>query len=248
MKNLLAQAVKITLPVFFGYMAIGIAFGIVTVNAGYSWWVALLMGLLMYTGAGQYFAIGLFSGGASLIEILIVEFLLSIRHTFYGFALISKYKNLGKLKPYLIFSITDETFAIVQSIPDVKNVNKGILFTLISALDQFYWCLGSVIGALAYGVLVHYNLSQYLSGVDFSLTALFIVLLIEQIKNTKDYFTVGISLLVTSIIIAFYKNGFIHSSNIIWCSICVSLGILLALKGSSFYKNQKTAENREELN
>ena len=90
-----AHALKITAPVFFGYIAIGIGFGMLLANAGYPWWLAVLSGVVMYTGSGQYFIVGQLASGASFAEIILVQFLLSIRHVFYGLSLISKYKNAG---------------------------------------------------------------------------------------------------------------------------------------------------------
>ena len=92
-KSLFLHCLKITSPVFFGYITIGIGFGILFVDAGYPWWLTPVSSLFMFTGAGQYFAVALFAGGATLGEIFLVEFLLSIRHIFYGLSLIERYKN-----------------------------------------------------------------------------------------------------------------------------------------------------------
>lgn len=241
--NTFSLALKLTLPIFFGYVAIGIPFGLMLVNAGYPWWISLVMGTFMYTGAGQYFAIGLFAGGASLAVIVLAQFLLSIRHFFYALALVEKYKGTGFYKPYLIHSITDETFAVISNINVPKNVNKSKLYFLISILDQFYWLLGSVIGALSYKLLEKYNLSQYLQGVDFALTALFIVILIEQIKSTKDFLSPAVGILCAIAVVIFYKLGFLSSSNILWIAILFGLVVLLLLRGPKFFKESKEARN-----
>lgn len=238
-----AQALKITSPVFFGYIAIGVGFGMLLANAGYPWWLAGVSCLVMYTGSGQYFIVGQLASGASFGEIILVQFLLSIRHIFYGLSLISKYKNAGLKKPYLIFAITDETFALVQGIEVPPRVNKISFYAVVSALDQCYWCLGSLIGAVAYTVMDRYGLGKFLTGVDFALTSLFIVLLIEQLKSSKDCVPALTGGAAAAVSVALYKAGVFGSSNIIWVSICAALGAMLLVRGPSFFAREKILFN-----
>lgn len=240
------QALKITAPIFFGYIAIGIPFGLMIVQAGYPWWMSLLMSLTMYTGSGQYFAVGLLASGAGLSVMIVVQLLIGIRHVFYGLSLIGKYKNMGIYKPYLVFAITDETFALVSGLELPDNVNKGAMYFAISLLDQSYWVLGSVIGAVAFSVLEKYNLAQYLNGVDFALTALFVVLTIEQIKQNHDFVPAVIGILTTAVTVVLYKTGVFAASNIIWVAICFGMGVMLLLRGPSFFKNYRINKNEGE--
>ena len=227
-----AHALKITAPVFFGYIAIGIGFGMLLANAGYPWWLAVLSGVVMYTGSGQYFIVGQLASGASFAEIILVQF-----------SLISKYKNAGGKKPYLIFAITDETFALVQGIEVPPRVNKISFYAVVSALDQSYWCLGSLIGAVAYTVMNRYGLGKFLTGVDFALTSLFIVLLIEQLKSSKDCVPALAGGLAAVFSVVLYKTGVFGSSNIIWFSICAALGVMLLARGPSFFAKEKILSN-----
>ena len=243
--SLFRKVLKLTTPIFFGYMAIGIPFGLMIVNAGYPWWIAPLMCLTLYTGSGQYFAVGLFASGAGLFEIILVQFLLSIRHFFYGLSLIGKYKGTGKIKAYLIHAITDETFALVSSVEVPENVSKEKFYTMISVLDQSYWTLGSTIGAVACNILQKYKLSSYLEGIDFALTALFVVLLIEQIKKTKDFLPPLIGGLASAVTVILFKLGIFDSSNIIWTSICFGLGTMLLVKGPSYFKKNSSQTQEE---
>ena len=112
-KETFFKILKLTMPVFFGYIAIGIPFGIMLVKAGYPWWLAPVMSLTMYAGAGQFIAVGLFAKGVSLSEIAIAELMVNIRHIVYGLSLIKKFKDTGKWKPYLVFALTDETYALL---------------------------------------------------------------------------------------------------------------------------------------
>lgn len=232
-------ALKISFPVFLGYMAIGIGFGILFSNAGYPWWLALVCSIFMYAGSGQYFAVALFSSGASLSEIFIVEFLLGIRHIFYGLSMISKYRGAGKYKPYLIFAITDETFALLQGVTVPKTVEKYSLYFLVSLFDHIYWCIGTVIGAAGYAILERYNLSGCLAGVDFALTSLFIVMLIEQLKVSKDFLPAIFGGFFGILAVVLFKGGVFGSSNIIWTAICASLGAMFFVRGSQFFKAEE---------
>lgn len=203
-KGFLLQAFKITIPVFFGYLAIGIPFGLMLVSAGYNWWLAPIMSLLMYAGAGQYMAVALFSSGASLSVTAITMLLLNIRHIVYGLSLISPFKETGKWKPYLVFALTDETYALMTSCSLPKGVSSGTFYGTIALLNHSYWILGSVIGAVA-GTLIPFSFE----GVDFALTSLFAVLLIDQVKKSKDFVPPIIGIIVTVLAILFVPSDYI---------------------------------------
>lgn len=243
---MLGKALKLTTPVFFGYLAIGIGFGFLFSDAGYPWWLCLASSLLMYTGSGQYFIVAQLAAHASIAEILLAQALLGIRHAFYSLALISKYKDAGLKKPYLIFAITDETFALVQSAAPPPRADRTAFYTLVSALDQSYWCLGSLVGALAYAVMARYNLSRYLEGVDFALTSLFIVILIEQLRATRDVMPAAVGGAAALLCVVLYRCGVFPSSNIIWLSICAGLAVLLLIRGPAFFKDAAVLDKREE--
>jgi 4-azaleucine resistance transporter AzlC len=141
-KYIFKQAFKISTPILFGYLAIGIPFGINIVAAGYPWWMSVLMSVFMYAGAGQYIAVGLFAAGVPLPQILITELFVNIRHIVYGLSLITKFKQVGKWKPYLVFSLTDETYALLTSTEVPPRADPGFFYGMIALLDQCYWILG----------------------------------------------------------------------------------------------------------
>ena len=181
----LKVALRTTIPVFLGYISCGIAFGLVTVNAGYPWWLAPAMGILLYAGAGQFLAIPLFATGAPVFAILATELLLNIRHIVYGLPLINQFNGYRRTKPYLIYALTDETFSLLTTTEVPAGVGAEDYYFMVSFLDQFYWVGGSLIGGLA-GAMIPFDMT----GVDFALTALFAVLTIDQIqkfvKERKD--------------------------------------------------------------
>ena len=191
-KSYVLQVLKITSPVFFGYIAIGIPFGLMLVNANYPWWLAPIMSVLMYAGAGQYMAIALFSSGATFPVIAVTMLLLNIRHIVYGLSLITPFKDTGKWKPYLIFALTDETYALMTSCAIPHGLEAGKFYGTIALLDHLYWIAGCLVGAVA-GTLIPFSFE----GVDFALTALFAVLLIDQIKKSKDFVPPAIGIAAT---------------------------------------------------
>jgi len=213
-------AFKTTIPVLFGYLAIGIAFGLLLKNAGYSWVVALVMSVFIYAGAAQYLAVNFFANNASFTEVATITFLVNFRHMLYGISLFNKFNLTGWLKPYMIFSLTDETYALLTSVKDPVEVNKSKFYFYIALFNHSYWILGSLIGGIA-GNLITINTQ----GLDFALTALFLVLLIEQFKSykTRIPFLIGACCAVASIII-------IGRANMLILSVISSIFIMLALE------------------
>jgi 4-azaleucine resistance transporter AzlC len=175
-------ALRYSVPVLLGYMAIGIAFGLMLVDAGYPWWLSLVMSLVMYAGAGQYIGVGLFAAGAGLGEAVLVQLVVNARHMAYGLSMLKRINAAGIFKYYLIFGLTDETFALLSSQPEdwFSPEDRGRFMFYVTALDQAYWVIGSAAGAAA-GTLIPFNIE----GIGFSLTALFVVLMIEQILRVK---------------------------------------------------------------
>jgi 4-azaleucine resistance transporter AzlC len=185
--KLFFSAFKYSIPVLLGYLAIGTAFGLMMAEAGYSWALALLMSVVMYAGAGQYIAVGLFAAGAGLAEAAAVQFVVNVRHIAYGITMLKKFEGVGAYKPYLIFALTDETFALLSSLGPLDDGRygkdrreRGLFMLYVSALNHLYWITGALAGAFA-GALLPFDFE----GVSFALTALFIVLMIEQIMRVK---------------------------------------------------------------
>lgn len=174
----LKVAARTTIPVFLGYISCGIAFGLITINAGYPWWLAPAMGILIFAGAGQFLAVPLFAAGTPVPAILATELLLNIRHIVYGLPLINQFNSCRRTKPYLIYALTDETFSLLTTTEVPAGVKEEDYYFAVSILDQSYWVGGSLIGGLA-GAMIPFDMT----GVDFALTALFAVLSIDQIQK-----------------------------------------------------------------
>lgn len=182
-KDLFTTAFKTTIPVLLGYIPLGMAFGFLLDGAGYHWIYAFIMSLFVYAGSGQFLAVALLSAGAGLTEFAIATLLLNFRHAFYGLSLLEKFSGIGKVKPYLIFALTDETYALLTTTDVPQGSSKSKFYFYIAALDHSYWIAGSVLGAVLGSVL-----DLNLEGMSFVLTALFVVLTIEQYFSSEARF------------------------------------------------------------
>ena len=183
MRNTLKSAFIATIPVLTGYVVLGFGFGIILNSAGYGIFLAFAMSLLIYAGSMQYVAVGLLTGGASVITAALTTLMVNARHLFYGISMLSKYKHTGKRKPYLIFALTDETYSLVcNDNPAVAPEQQANYYFFVSLLDHTYWIIGSVAGAVA-GTLIKFNSE----GIDFALTALFLTVFLEQWLTAKKH-------------------------------------------------------------
>lgn len=224
-KKCAAAAFKTSLPVLFGYITLGIAYGILLTGSDYPWWLATLSGIIVFTGAGQMLAVGLFAAGTPLTAIIISELLISVRHIVYGLTMITKFKNSGKWKPYLVYGLTDETYSLLTTAEPPSEEDRFGFYGLITLFNQSYWVIGSTIGGLL-GSIIPFNLT----GVDFALTALFVVLTIEQIEKTKDFIPPLVGIITTVGAIALCKFNLIKAENILMIAICAGIAAILLIK------------------
>lgn len=180
--NAFRAAFPFTIPVLTGYLFIGIAFGVMYQEKGYNFLWAILMGLIVYAGSGQYLAVNFFVPGVNLFQVIFLEFMVNVRHIFYGLSLLERFQNMGKKKLYMIFSLTDETYSLffITKIP--KDVDEDKFLFAVSMLNQIYWITGSAIGAIA-GSFLPFDTT----GIDFAMTALFVVIFVEQWLTAKSH-------------------------------------------------------------
>ena len=177
----LRRAFLASVSVMAGYLVLGTAYGILLADKGYSLVWGLAQSLLIFAGSMQFVGINLLAGGASLVSAAVMTLLVNARHLFYGFTMLEKYRNTGKMKPYLIFGLTDETFALVVN-DAPAGVDRNLYFFLVTLFDQCWWVTGTLIGCLA-GSAMTFNTE----GIDFAMTALFVVIFTEQLLQAEDY-------------------------------------------------------------
>ncbi len=171
-----------SLPVLAGYLVLGLGFGVLLASKGYGLGWAVVMSTLIYAGSMQYLAVDLLAGGASLVAAALMTLTVNARHLFYGVSMVERYRDAGPAKPYLVFALTDETYSLVCSGDPPAGVDRKGYFLLVSLLDHLYWIAGSALGALLGGALPFDS-----TGIDFSMTALFLVVMTEQWRTSRDH-------------------------------------------------------------
>ena len=198
-----------TLPVMCGYLFLGFAFGVLMRDAGYGPVWSFASSLFIFAGSMQFLMVELLQTGAKLLLCAAMTILLNSRHLFYGLSFIEKFRSLGKARHYLIFSLTDETYSVFCSLPEEKRTRSVML--KVAVLNQLYWVFGSLVGGLLGAVLPFDS-----TGIDFAMTALFIVILIEQILSAKSRLPVVIGLASSlAFLLVLGKDAFILPSLIV---------------------------------
>ena len=219
MKKTVKQAFVDTLPVLTGYVVLGFGFGIILKANGFDTLLAFIMSFAIYAGSMQYVAIGLMTGGASLITAALTTLMVNARHLFYGISMLEKYKDMGNVKPYLIFALTDETYSLVcGDHSDLTKEEWKQYSFFVSAFNHLYWIAGSVLGAVI-GTVVQFNSE----GIDFALTALFVTVFIEQWRSTKNHAPalIGVGVSVASLMIFGSEKFLIPAMLVISLLLCL---------------------------
>lgn len=208
-------AARATIPVLFGYIPLGIAFGLLFIKAGAPWYIPPLMSLLVFAGAAQFIAISVLSVQGSLWTLMLSTLLVNLRHLFYGISFVGKFPNNLIKKNYMIFGLTDEAYSILTSTSGDKS--QGFCFWVI-AISHFYWLIGTLLGVLL-GKLLHMDLSF----LKFSLTALFIVLTIEQAALMKKTYPFIIAIISAVVALIYFPH------EMLLCAIGMATVLLLVV-------------------
>ena len=225
MKRNLTRAFKLafpyTIPIFTGFLFLGFAYGVYMRSLGFSPIYPMVMCFAIFAGSLEFLAGNILLGAFNPLQAFLVGFAVNARHIFYGLSLLDKYKNAGKKKLYMIYALCDETFSVNVTLNDIEGVDKEDVYFAVTILNQGYWVFGTYLGALFGGVL-----SINTQGLDFVMTALFIVIFLDYYFKNKQAFSsaVGFILSIASLLI-FGKDNFIIPAMV---SIVV---ILLAFRG-----------------
>ena len=237
----LKYSFPITVPVLIGYLFLSIAYGILMKSKGFDTWLALFMSLAAYCGSMQYIAANyLFLAPFNPIYAFILTLTVNARMSFEGISMVNKYKRTGIFKPFLIFLLTDETFSILYSAKIPENINRKYFLFLVSFLDYSYWFIGTLIGCLL-GEFIKFNTK----GLDFVLTALFVVIFVEQWLENKDKdknkgrMAAIIGLICSIPIMIFKTNTFIIISMIL------IFAVITAIYNMEKYNKNKREKNDE---
>lgn len=205
-----------TLPILAGFLFLGIAYGIYMHSLGFSAIYPILMSLFIFAGSMEFVAAAMLLAAFNPFSAILLTVMINARHLFYGLSMLDRYKGTGRLKPYLIFGLCDESFSINYTAKVPAGIDKGWFMFFVTALNQLYWVAGSAIGAL-FGSYIQFNTE----GLGFVMTTLFVVLFMEQWMNDKHHTSAmtGLALSALSLII-FGSSHFI---------IPAMIAILLAL-------------------
>ncbi len=212
-----------SLPVLAGYIVLGIGFGILLSKAGYGPLWAFAMSVLIYGGSMQYVGVDLISGGVSILMTAVTTIMVNARHLFYSISMLRVYKDSGKYKPYLIFSLADETYSLLCDGNTPEGAEPEKYRFLVSLFNHSYWIIGGVIGNLLGSVLPFSS-----RGIEFSMTALFISAFVEQWITMKDHIPAisGIACTLISLLIFGPENFLIPAMLLITLTLSLLRGRL----------------------
>lgn len=220
-----------SLPVMAGYIVLGTGFGILLSAKGYSFWWALLMSITIYAGSMQYVGVNLLASGASVLSTALMTLMVNARHMFYGISMIEEYRDMGWRKWYAIFGLTDETYSLVCAAPKLpEGADRKNFYFLVTLMNQSYWIFGSLLGAILGNAI-----SFSSAGIDFSMTALFITIFVEQWEKTRQHFPAILGLLVSLVcLVVWGADQFLVPS-----MIGISIGLFLFQKKTEGEKSER---------
>lgn len=170
-----------TIPVFAGYCFLGMSYGFLMKASGFPFWYPILTSMVIFAGSMEFMTVNLLLGAFDLVQALALTLMINARHLFYGLSMLGKYRNMGRKKPYLIFGLTDETFSVNCATEPPEGIDRSRFYFFITLLDHSYWVLGATLGGL-FGSVISFNTE----GLDFVMTALFTVILLEHLLTAKD--------------------------------------------------------------
>lgn len=229
-KEVLKYSLIQTLPVMFGYLFMGMAFGILLAEAGFNFLWSFLISASIYSGSMQFVLIGFLGGGIGLISIVLMTLSVQSRHMFYGLSFIEKFKAMGKKGWYMIFALTDETYSLLCGMDIPTELDEKKVFLTVAILNQSYWVIGCSLGGLI-GGLIWFDTT----GIDFAMTALFVVIFVEQWLAYSSHLPAIIGFLSGVICLLIFGAG-----NFLLPALLITVSLLLVF-------DKKTAENKEDL-
>lgn len=235
MKVTARKAFLSSLPVMAGYLCLGIGFGVLLESAGYSFLWAVLMSVFIYAGSMQYVAVDLLTGGATLISTALMTLMVNARHLFYGISMLRQYQDMGRLKPLLAHTLTDETYSLVcteELLPEGIDRKKYYLF--LSLMNQSYWITGSALGGLI-GAVIPFDTT----GIEFAMTSLFVMIFVEQWESAGSHIPALVGLVCTlGCLMIFGTDGFLIPS-----MICITISLMVLRK---FVETERVTAASEE--
>lgn len=228
-KNSFKAAFPYTIPIFAGFWFLGLTYGIYMKVSGFSFLYPMLMSITVLAGSAEFVAVDMLLGAFNPLQAFLITLMINARHIFYGISMLDKYKGIGLKKLYLIFGMCDESFSINCSADIPENADTGWFMFFVTLLNHFYWVFGATMGGL-FGSLIRFNTE----GIDFVMTAMFVVIFLEQWLKEKNHVSslIGLGVSLLSLLI-FGADSFI---------IPAMLGIIVSLTLARKSIEKKEAE------
>ncbi len=233
MAKTLRYAVKHSFPIFISFIPVGLAYGVLMQNVGYNFLWTGACSLFVMAGSLQYLMVSFFAGGVSLATVAIMALLLNSRHIFYGLSFIEKFRSFGFWKYFLIYSLTDENYSLHCSHDFDEDIDEKWAYVLTALMPILYWVVLSILGALI-GTLIPFDTT----GIDFALTALFIVILIEQMSGADNRLPALLAFVSSIVCLILFGP-----SNFILPSLVITVALLTILRSRIEPQNTKKEEN-----
>ena len=208
-KGILIKALRAafphTIPIMTGFLFLGMTYGIYMNVSGFSFWYPMFMSMTIFAGSMEFVTVNLLLGAFHPMQALWMTLMINARHLFYGISMLDKYKGTGFKKLYLIFGMCDESFSINYMADIPEDVDKGWFMTWVTVLNQFYWVLGATLGGI-FGSFIVFNTE----GLEFVMTALFVVIFLEQWLKEKNHTSAIAGLAISVLCLIFFgKEDFI---------------------------------------
>lgn len=229
-KRAFRAAVPYTLPICAGFLFLGMSYGFLMRSKGFSFVYPMVMSLVIFAGSMEFVTVNLLLSAFHPLHAFLLTLMVNARHLFYGISMLEKYKNMGWKKPYLIYGMCDESFSVNCTADPPPDVDRGWFMLFVTLLNHIYWVTGAAFGALL-GYAVHFDTK----GIEFVMTALFLVMFIDQWEKTKNHKPALIGLGCSAICLAVFGSG----SFLLPSMACI---ILCLLAG----KKENTKETKEQ--
>ena len=208
-----------TVPILAGFLFLGLAYGIYTNVSGFSFWYPMAMSAIIFGGSLEFIATALLLSPFAPMQAFLLGLMVQGRHIFYGISMFEKYRGTGWKKPYLIYGMCDESFSINYTAKIPQGVDAGWFMFFVTLLNQLYWVAGATIGGL-----VGTQLPINTNGIEFAMTALFVVIFVEQWLNDPQHYTGILGLAAAGIALAIFgRDAFMLPTMFIILAGCLAL-------------------------
>ena len=210
-----------TIPIFAGFLFLGIAYGIYMNQSGFKFYYPMFMSFIIFAGSVEFATVSWLLGSFDPVNIFFLTLMINARHLFYGLSMLEKYNIPGWKKLYLIYGMCDESFSINATVDVPKDIDNGLFMFFVTMLNQIYWVAGATIGGI-FGSFIPFDTK----GIEFVMTALFVVIFLENWLKENDHSASVIGLFISFICLTVFKG-----TNFIIPSMIIILSVLTLIRG-----------------